>query len=190
MPHFLSISGTPDRSEWHPFQLGYLAHLLPGVGEGTSLGHPDDASAFLKAQTQDLETFLGEVPAYRETFRYAEGKWSLREVMGHLADTERVLAFRALAAARGDVSLLPGFDEDAYALISGHDAIPLHRLGQDLLAVRRATLSLLAGFRTEDWERRGNGNGHPVSARAWAFAIGAHAQLHLGTLRTRYLADL
>jgi DinB superfamily len=188
MPSYQSLSGTPDRSEWHPFHLAYLGHLLPGLG--TEMGHSDDAISFLEAQLRDLESFLGEVPAERETYRYAPGKWSLREVVGHLSDTERILSFRALAAARGDVSLILPFDEDAYAAASGHDALPLHRLGLDLLAVRRSTLSLFSTFRHDDWRGRGNSGSHPVSARAWAFAIGAHAQLHLGTLRTRYLAEV
>jgi hypothetical protein len=83
--------------------------------------------------------------------------------------------------------MLPGFDEDAYALVAGHDRLSVSQLGQDLLCVRRATLSLFATFQREDWERRGNSNGHPVSARAWAFSIGAHTQLHLNTLHARYL---
>jgi len=187
MSCFQSLSGTPDRTEWHPFHFTYLTHLLPGIASTAAMGHPDDALSFLEVQASDFAALLREVPPEREAFRYAPGKWSLREVVGHLSDTERILSFRALAAARGDTSLVAPFDEETYAQAADHDVLPLSRLGEDLLNVRRSTLSLLSTFRHRDWRSRGNSGGHPVSARAWAFAIGAHAQLHLTTLRTRYL---
>jgi hypothetical protein len=152
------------------------------------MGHPDDAHAFLEAQQPELESLAADIPPEREDFRYAPGKWSVRQLIGHLSDTERILSFRALCAARGDDSPIPSFDEEAYAATAGHEKISVVRLVRELISIRHASLALFASFSAEAWTRCGNGGGHPVSARAWAFAIGCHAQLHLHTLRTRYLA--
>lgn len=186
-------SGTPDLSEWSPFHLNYLAHLLPGTSKPdgaapAARGFEADALSFLEAQLRDLEGLPMEIPATREQHRYAPGKWSIRELLGHLADAERILGWRALAAARGDQTNILPFEENDYVAIAAHDEIPAATLVSELVAVRRSTLALFATLRAEDWTRRGVSNGNPVSARAWAFAIGAHVELHLTTLRTRYLA--
>lgn len=190
MPDSRVPSGTPDLSEWSPAHRQSLSWRLPGVAEGpepAARGHLADAWAFLAAQLGEFEALASAIPAGREGFRYASGKWSVREVVGHLADAERILSMRALAAARGDATDLPGFDEDAYVATAGHDAAPFSRLIQELVAVRRSSLALFSGMREEDWTRRGSVKGHAVSARAWAFILGGHAELHLATLRNKYL---
>jgi len=185
-----TISGTPDRSEWSPFHLGYLASRLPGLpgNEGILDGLDDDAASFLERQVRELQELMCSVPSDRERHRYAPGKWSVRELVGHLADTERILSFRALAAARGDQANIQPFDEEAYAASAGHDNLALGSLVEDLLDVRRSTLALARTFSADQWRRQGVSNGSPVSARAWMFVIGVHADLHLETLRNRYLA--
>lgn len=189
MSNHRAVSGTPNRSEWSPFHLGYLASRLPGLpgNEGILEGLEDDATSFLERQLQKLQDLKTSVPADRERHRYAPGKWSVRELVGHLADTERILSFRALAAARGDQTNLQPFDEEAYAASAEHDDLPLGRLVDDLIEVRRSTLALARTFTADQWRRRGVSNTSPVSARAWIFVIGVHANLHLDTLRTRYL---
>jgi hypothetical protein len=179
MAQDLTRSGRPADTEWHPFQRGYL---MPWVTPS------DDIATALEQQLVPALELLRSVPAPKETFRYAPGKWSLREVVGHIADTERILTTRALAASRRDPSPYPPFDEDAYAAASGHDAIPLHRLMEQVVAVRRSTLALIAGFDHDAWRGFGFGKGHRVSARAWIFAAHAHTALHLGTIRSKYLA--
>lgn len=190
MSNHRALSGTPARSEWSPFHLGYLASRLPGLpgNEGILQGLEDDATSFLERQVRELQNLKTSVPADRERLRYAPGKWSVRELVGHLADTERILSFRALAASRGDQTNLQPFDEEAYAASAGHDELPFARLVDDLLEVRRSTLALARTFSADQWRRRGISNGSPVSARAWMFVIGVHANLHLDTLRDRYLA--
>lgn len=185
-----AISGTPVHSEWSPFHLGYLASRLPGLPGNERIldGLEDDAASFLERQVRELRELKSSVPADRERHRYAPGKWSVRELVGHLADTERILSFRALAAARGDQTNIQPFDEEAYAASAGHDDLPLGRLVDDLLDVRRSTLALARTFTADQWHRQGVSNGCPVSARAWMFVIGVHADLHLDTLRNRYLA--
>jgi len=193
MSNHRALSGTPAVSEWSPFHLQYLTRYLPGAAKATgapvaALGHEDDARSFLELQLRELEGLAATIPVEKESFRYAPGKWSVRELLGHLADTERILSWRALAAARGDRTNIQPFDEESYAATAGHDGIPVGRLVSEIVAVRKSTLELFANFDHEAWRRHGISNGHPVSARAWAFVIGAHAQLHLQTLRNRYLA--
>ena len=178
MPQDLTRSGHPVLTEWHPFQRGYLMPWVPQT---------DDIATALEQQIVPALELLRSVPAAKETFRYAPGKWSLREVVGHISDTERIITTRALAASRHDPSPYPSFDEDSYAAQSGHDALPLHRLVEQIVAVRKSTLALISNFDHGAWRGIGFGKGHPVSARAWIFAAYSHTALHLDTIRNRYL---
>jgi hypothetical protein len=178
MSQDLARSGHPALSEWHPFQRGYLMPWVPET---------DDIASALEHQVGPALELLRSVPVEKETFRYAPGKWSVRELVGHIADTERIITTRALAASRHDPNPYPSFDENAYAANSGHDGRPLHRLIDQFIAVRKSTLALISGFDHASWRGIGFGKGHPVSARAWIFAAHSHAALHLETLRTRYL---
>jgi len=177
MSQDLARSGVPAFDEWSPFHRNSYARLAAG----------DDVASSLETQAREVLAVLANVAAERETFRYAPGKWSLREVVGHISDTERILTTRALAAARGDQSNLPGFEEEQYAAIAGHGTLPLFRLTEQFLLVRRASLSLLSTFDHEAWRRRGMVRGFPVSARAWAFALLGHTAQHLETIRSKYL---
>ena len=177
MSQDLARSGVPALEEWSPFHRKSYAHRAAG----------DDVASSLEAQEREVLAVLASVPSDRETFCYAPGKWSLRQVVGHISDTERIMAVRALAAARGDQSSLPGFEEDDYAAIAGHDKLPVSRLAEQFLAVRRSSLSLFSTFDHEAWRRKGVVRENPVSARAWAFALLGHTAQHLETIRTRYL---
>lgn len=193
MSNHRAISGTPALTEWSPYHLQYLTRLLPGTTKepGTPLaasGHEEDALSFLELQLRQLEGLSAIVPADKETYRYAPGKWSVRELLGHLADTERIQCWRALAAARGDQTNIQPFDQEAYVAMAGHGAVPVAQLLTEIVAVRKSTLALFRTFDHEAWRRHGVSNGFRVSARAWAFVIGAHVELHLGTLKNRYLA--
>lgn len=193
MSNHRALSGTPALAEWSPFHLQYLTRFLPGAAKEpgappAALGHEEDAFVFLELQLRELEGLSTLIPADKETHRYASGKWSVRQLLGHLADTERILSWRSLAAARGDKTNIQPFDEESYVANSGHDEIAAGQLVSEIVAVRKSTLAQLATYGHEAWRRSGTTNGHPVSARAWAFVIGAHAQLHLNTLKTRYLA--
>lgn len=174
-----ALSGTPAPGEWSPAHHAYLLPRVPVTG--------NDATGALRSQEREVLEFLATVPADREQYRYAPGKWSLREVVGHISDTERILSVRALAAARGDRSTYPTFDEETYVPLTGHDTLPLPRLAEQFLAVRRSSLTLFSTFDHEAWRRLGDTGGNPVSSRAWAWAIWAHTALHLDTLRKRYL---
>jgi hypothetical protein len=126
------------------------------------------------------------LPEDRGGYRYATGKWSVKEVLLHLSDAERVMAYRALRIARGDTTPLPGFDENAWAPLSGADEQPLTALAQEWGDVRQASLVLFRHLPADAWTRRGTASGHGVSVRALAWIIAGHERHHMGVLGERY----
>ena len=170
-----SIS-PPAAEEYGSGYAGYVARVPEGV---------DILDLLARQRADTLERFC-VVPEARGAHRYAPGKWSVKEVVVHLSDTERIMAYRALRVARGDATPLPGFDENSYAPQSGADAQPLAALVTELAEVRQATLSLFRHLPPEAWTRRGTASGHPVSGRALSWIIAGHQRHHLGTLEERY----
>ena len=166
----------PDATEYAPFYARYVA----GVPEG-------DVIAALRDSGRELITALTAVPETRGGFRYAPDKWTIREVVGHLIDAERIFGYRALRLARADATPLPGFEENDYARTAGSDARPLTDLVEELRIVREGTVRLFQSFPAEAWTRRGVVNGREVSVRALAYITAGHARHHLGVLRERYL---
>jgi hypothetical protein len=139
-----------------------------------------------------LETQLGDTLALVQAApeaadrAYAPGKWTVKEVLGHLADVERVLSYRALRMARGDATPLPGFDEDAYVAAADFGARPLVEVAAELAAVRAATLALLRGLPAAGWTRRGTANGLETTARGVIWTIAGHELHHRRVLVERY----
>lgn len=119
--------------------------------------------------------------------RYASGKWSAKEVLGHIADTERVMAYRALRIARGDATPMPGFEQDDYVATAAFDTRPLPDLLGELEAVRAATVALFRGLPADSFDRRGTASGVSFSARALAWIIAGHELHHRRILQERYL---
>ena len=140
----------------------------------------------LASQPDEMRKVFGKLPPDRATYRYAPGKWSVAEVLGHMADCERVFAYRALRIARGDTTPLPGFDEDTYVPESHCERRGLPQVLDDFVAVRRATMTLLAGLDASDMARMGTANDTPISVRAVAYILAGHVRHHMGTLRERY----
>jgi len=165
----------PKPTEHHEYYLSYVS----AVPEGNLLD-------ILAGQIDRTSALLAAVPEARAGFRYAEGKWSIKEVIGHVADTERVFSYRALRIARGDTTPLPGFDENAWVPFGEFDRRTLADLAAELRAVRTATLALFGGFTAEAWPRMGTASGHPVSARALAYIVTGHERHHLRVLEERY----
>ncbi|HET6577938.1 MAG TPA: DinB family protein [Gemmatimonadales bacterium] len=168
--------GPPGPDEYAPGYAGYVARLPAGA----------DLLQSLAGQLDTTAGRLGAVPESRGAYRYAPEKWSVKEVVLHLTDTERIMAYRALRIARGDTTPLAGFDENAYAPLSGADAQPLDALVSGWGDVRRATLSLFRQLPPEAWTRRGLANGSPVSVRALGWIIAGHERHHLEVLGARY----
>lgn len=142
----------------------------------------------LRDQGRALCDALARVPESHAGHRYAEGKWSIREVVGHLIDAERIFAYRALRIARGDATPRAGFDENAFTAAAGSDARTLADLVDELRVVRDASVRLFASLPAEAWPRMGTASERPVSVRALAFITAGHAMHHLHVLRERYLA--
>ncbi len=176
------MSDSPRRPEPSEFPAAFAAY----VGKVPEL----DPIPVLDGQPGEVRARLASVAPASESYRYAPEKWSLRELVGHVIDTERVFAFRALAFARGEQAPLPGFDENDYARHAGADARPLSDLLEELDAVRRGNVLLLRGLPSEAWDRVGTANGKPITVRALAFAMAGHVRHHLEVLESRYLTGL
>jgi hypothetical protein len=170
-------TARPDATEYAPFYAGYVA----GVPES-------DIVATLRESGREIVAALAAIPESQGGHRYAAGKWSVREVVGHLIDAERIFSYRALRLARADATPLPGFEENDYVRAAGSDARTLADLVNELRAVREATVHLFASLPGDAWTRRGVVNGREISVRALAFITAGHARHHLGVLRDRYLA--
>ena len=164
----------PQDSEFAPFYAGYIDKV-------STLG----PVGLLESQLHAFD-LLRQVPADESNHRYAHDKWSVKEVVGHLCDIERIMAYRALRIARGDQTPLPSFDENAYVPVGKFDSRSLADLVGELRTARAATLSLLRTFDAEAWRRRGTASGKPVSVRALAYMIPGHERHHVEILKTRY----
>ncbi len=166
----------PDQSEFLPYYGKYIALVPDG-----------DILSTLEAQSRDGKAFLAGIGTAVSTYRYAPGKWSVKEMVGHVIDSERIFAARALIFARGDSARLPGFEQDDYVRTAASDTFPLPELAAELEAVRRSTIFLFRHLTEEAWLRRGVANDVTVSVRALAYIIAGHELHHWEVLRTRYL---
>ncbi len=171
-------AGRPAADE-HP---AYAAKYLARVPE-------EDILAALQQSLDDSIAFVMKADLQQaRTWAYEPGKWTLCDVIGHICDTERILAYRTLRIARGDSTPLPGFEEDAYAANAPYQNWTPEQLVQELRTVRAATLSLLMTLRNEDWSRRGTASASTVTVRALAWFICGHERHHLAILKERYAA--
>ena len=165
-----------------PLETEYAADYRGYVGYVTE----EEILPVLRSQLDALDVLLGRVTPERERFRYAEGKWSIREIVGHLIDGERVFGYRAFCIARGEQNNLPGFDQDDYMLTAPYDRIDLEDLLSEFRLVRMSNLAMFRNLDDEAWARLGMANNNQVSVRALAFIMAGHARHHMGVLRERY----
>ncbi len=126
------------------------------------------------------------ITAEQERHRYAPGKWSVREAVGHMADCERVFSYRAMRVARGDTTPLASFDENAYVPAARYDDLPLEQILAELMAVHASTILLFENLADEAWDRMGTASNHPISVRALAYIIAGHELHHMNLFRERY----
>lgn len=145
-----------------------------------------DLIARMRDQPIRLGTALDALAEAATDHRYAAGKWSVKEVVGHLADTERVFAYRLFRIGRGDSTPLSGFDENVYVEAARFGWRTISALLEDFEAVRESTLHLMAGMNPDAWSKRGIANGHPITAGALAFIMAGHVEHHMEILRSRY----
>ncbi|HZG50541.1 MAG TPA: DinB family protein [Pyrinomonadaceae bacterium] len=162
---------------------------LPYYGKYVALVHGDDILAVLSDQLSATLALLRGIPESQAGFRYADGKWSINELVGHLIDSERIFAYRALRFGRNDKTPVPGFEQDDYIRNASFDACSFGDLAAEFESVRRATLFLFKHLDAGAWLRRGIANESEVSVRAIAYIIAGHELHHVGILRERYLSS-
>jgi hypothetical protein len=172
-------SSSPTATEYAP----YFSRYIDLVAEA-------DFVSALTRQPAEYRVLLGALSHEQAGFRYAPGKWSIREVLGHVIDAERVFGYRALCIARGETVSLPSFDENLYAAESGHDGFPLYELLEEFTLVRRSHVALFEHLGQAAWERAGTVNQNAISVRGLAYIMTGHAQHHARILKERYLAVL
>lgn len=147
----------------------------------------EDVFRALESQILAMQAFLSEIPEDKENYTYAEGKWTLKEVIGHILDTERIFAYRALRFARNDKTELPGFDEQDYVLNSNARNSSLYELAHGFGLLRETNLFLFRSFTNEMLDRKGVANGKEVSVRALIYIVAGHAMHHINVIRRKYL---
>lgn len=165
----------PTESEYAPYYQAYVARVSE-----------EDILPALRSQIDALDLLLDHVMPEHETFRYAEGKWSIRQIVGHLIDGERVFGYRALCISRGENQNLPGFDQDEYMVTAPFDSISLEDLLSEFRLARLSNIAMLRNLDEAAWTTMGTANGAPVSVRALAFIMAGHVRHHMGVLRERY----
>jgi hypothetical protein len=167
--------GRPQPGDYAPFYQPYLDATAP----------IDDAHELLARQS-DVLAYMATWPEDKVAHCYAEGKWSVVQVVGHMADTERVFAYRLLRIARADSTPLSGFDENAWQLEAGFESRTLSSVVAELRAVRMASLALIRSLDAAAIDREGVANGKRVTARALVWLVAGHFAHHAGILRDRY----
>lgn len=152
-----------------------------------SLVEEDDLVLALSASVLRSEEFWNSIPEEKGNYRYAEGKWSIKELLQHIIDTERIFSYRALAFARGEKTALPGYDENHYADNCLADSRPLHDMVEELALVRKSTIMLFKSFDESVLDNIGKASGSNLSVRAAGFIIVGHEIHHMNVVRERYL---
>lgn len=158
----------------------------PYYGKYVSLISSDDILGTLEAQRVQMAQLLGARSEREGNFRYAPDKWSVKEVIGHVSDAERIFSYRLLRIARGDATPLASFEQDNYITTGAFRERTLADMAAELAAVRAATLALVQSLPSEAWTRLGTASNNPVSVRALAYIIAGHEQHHKRILEEKY----
>jgi len=173
-----STATRPAPSEHIPYYSRYI-----------DLVNGDDVIASLKSQLRETIAFLNCISNEESVSRYEPGKWSVREVLGHVIDTERIFAYRALRIGRGDATPLAGYEQDDYIKGASFDKVRWSALIEEFELVRRANILMFSGFTEEAWMRSGTANNSPVTARAIAWIIAGHELHHRKVIEEKYLGE-
>ena len=170
------VIGRPEDSEHAPY-----------YGQYISLVKGNDVIGALEEQGKETVALLSSLSEEQAQHRYAPDKWSVKEVVGHLIDTERIFAYRALRIARGDATPIEGFEQDDYVRGAQFDKRTLAGLVEEFAAVRRATILLYEGLEADAWGRNGTANQKEVTVRALAYLTAGHELHHRKILKEKYL---
>lgn len=168
--------GRPQPGEYAPYTIGYI-----------SLVETEDIVVTLEEQGAEAVALFSGLSEGTGNFRYAPGKWSIKELVGHVNDSERVFAYRALRFARNDRTPLSGFEQDDFIRGTNFDRRRLSDLVEEFTHIRKATVALFADLDEAEWMRRGPANNTEVSVRALAYIIAGHELHHRKILQEKYL---
>jgi len=169
----------PQSNDYAPYYEKYVMLVPDG-----------DFLEILETQLREMKQLLEPLTDAQADFSYAPGKWSIKEVLGHINDAERIFAVRILRIARGDQKPLPGFEQDDYVKVSNAASRKLSDLLEEFSAIRRATIVLIRSLDDASWLRRGTASGKEVSVLAIAFIIAGHTLHHHAILEEKYLPVL
>jgi hypothetical protein len=172
------MPSRPAADEYFEYYGKYIALVPDG-----------DVRDHMRTQLSETIALLSGVADAKADQAYGAGKWTLKEAVLHMSDTERVFGYRLLRIARGDATPLPGFEQDAWVPHSCANARAMSSLLLEFAAVRAATLALLDALPAEAWARKGTASGHTISVRALAYIAAGHERHHLAIIRERYLAS-
>lgn len=169
------VIGRPDGSDYSPAFAEYVSRvpeseILPALAEQIAI----------------VETAFASVAPSAERFRYTEGKWSVRQLAGHIADCERIMGYRALSIARGETQDLPGFEEDDYVRNAPFEDVPLADLVREWRLLRESHVLLLKHFAADAWLRKGSANHKQATPRGMAYVLVGHVRHHLAVFEERY----
>ena len=167
----------PENAEYDAYYGGYI-----------SLADENDLLGSLSAQPAELAQMLDGLSDERGSYAYQEDKWTIKEVVGHLIDGERMFAYRILRISRGDTTPIEGFEQDGYIENAHSNGRQMADLLEEFRLLREANLFLLKNLKEEDWVRMGTASGLPISVRALAYIMSGHITHHVNILKTRYLA--
>jgi hypothetical protein len=168
--------GRPQDTEAAPYYFTYINQV---IGE--------DAAGTIETQLEESLVFFGGISEERSLYRYAPEKWSIRQVLNHITDTERAFAFRALWFARGFQAPLPSYDQNIAAAGAEADKISWSAHVEEFRRVRQSTISLFRNLPADAWTRSGIASDNPFTVRALAYIIAGHVAHHVAVLRERYL---
>ena len=170
-----TVTRRPEASEFAEYYTGYISKV-PGA----------DIISFLEQQLESTTSLLRSIDEAKGDYRYEAGKWSIKELLGHIIDGERVFSYRALVFARNDSTSLPGFDQDPWSKNANYANLTMKEIVDEFEAVRRSTIQLFRHLDASAWDRAGVANNNRMTTRAAAFIIACHTEHHLAILKSRY----
>lgn len=170
----------------HPNPNEYPSYYEPYI----NLVKDENIIRVLEEQILTMQNILSEVPEEKENFTYAEGKWTMKEVIGHVIDTERIFAYRALRFARQDKTPLPGFDQDIYVPAGNFNKRTLYDLAHEFGIVRESNLIMFRNFDEKAWNSSGSANEKEISVKAIAYVMAGHALHHMNVIRSKYILEV
>ncbi len=167
----------PQKDEYNSYYESYINKVTN-----------NDVISFLEEQLNRLVSLFTSIPPGKEKYSYAEGKWSIKEVLGHLTDTERIFAYRALCISRGEKKPLPGYEQNDYVECAGFNDWPLNDIINEFKLLRESNILLFKNFKEDTLVNLGIASENPVTVRAVLFIIAGHTEHHLDIIKTKYLA--